>query len=85
MSKEGRSSRVGYLCAVLLLSWNVLAQSSSTPRRVVIRAGHLLDVKTGNTLSGQAIVIEGDRIVSVGPVHTSWTDAERRSPRTRWP
>src|SRR6266576_3417698 len=66
MSKEGRSSWVGYLC-VLLLSWNVLAQSSSTPRRVVIRAGHVLDVKTGNTLNGQAIVIEGDKIVSVGP------------------
>jgi len=67
MSKQGRGSWVGCLCAVLLLSWNVLAQSSSTPRRVVIRAGHLLDVKTGNTLSGQAIVIEGDKIVSVGP------------------
>jgi len=67
MSKQGRGSWVGCLCAVLLLSWNVLAQSSSTPRRVVIRAGHLLDVKTGNTLSGQAILIEGDKIVSVGP------------------
>jgi len=67
MSKQGRGSWVGGLCAVLLLSWNVLAQPSSTPRRVVIRAGHLLDVKTGNTLSGQAIVIEGDKIVSVGP------------------
>ena len=67
MSKQGRGSWVGGLCAVLLLSWNVLAQPSSTPRRVVIRAGHLLDVKTGNTLSGQAILIEGDKIVSVGP------------------
>jgi len=44
-------------------------QSANTPasRRVVVRAGHILDVKTGNMLSGQAIVIEGDKIVSVGP------------------
>src|SRR5258705_3968122 len=67
MRKQSRGSRVGCLCAVLLFSWNVLAQSSSMPRRVVIRAGHLLEVKTGNTLNGQAVVIEGDKIVSVGP------------------
>ena len=44
-------------------------QSANTPasRRVVVRAGHILDVKTGTMLSGQAIVIEGDKIVSVGP------------------
>ena len=44
-------------------------QSANTPasRRVVLRAGRILDVKTGNMLSGQAIVIEGDKIVSVGP------------------
>lgn len=42
-------------------------QGASATRHVVIRPGHLLDVKTGNTLAGQAIVIEGDKIVSVGP------------------
>lgn len=36
-------------------------------KRVVIRAGRLLDVKTGNVQSNQAILIEGDKIVSVGP------------------
>jgi imidazolonepropionase-like amidohydrolase len=34
---------------------------------VVVRAGRLLDVKSGKVLADQAIVIEGDRIVSVGP------------------
>jgi imidazolonepropionase-like amidohydrolase len=34
---------------------------------VVIRAGRILDVKTGQTLTNQAIVIENDRIVSIGP------------------
>jgi imidazolonepropionase-like amidohydrolase len=50
---------------------SVVATAQNTPpspvRHVVIRAGRLLDVKTGNTLTNQAIVIEGDRIVSVGP------------------
>ncbi|HVO81295.1 MAG TPA: amidohydrolase family protein [Terriglobales bacterium] len=34
---------------------------------MVVRAGRLLDVKSGKVLADQAIVIEGDRIVSVGP------------------
>lgn len=33
----------------------------------MVRAGRVLDVKTGNTLQNQAIVIEGDKIVSIGP------------------
>lgn len=53
---------------MLITCW-AFGQSANTPtsRRVVVRAGHILDVKTGNLLSGQAIVIEGDKIVSVGP------------------
>ena len=35
-------------------------------KHVVVKAGHLLDVKTGKTLNNQAIVIEGDKIVSLG-------------------
>jgi len=48
---------------VLLLSSSagVLAQ------RTVVRAGKLLDVKTGKIKTDQAIVIEGDKIVSIGP------------------
>jgi imidazolonepropionase-like amidohydrolase len=42
------------------------AQGSPSSKTVVIRAGHLLDVKTGKTLSNQTIVIQGDKIVSVG-------------------
>jgi len=37
------------------------------PARTIIKAGHLLDVKTGQTLTNQQIIIEGDKIVSVGP------------------
>jgi imidazolonepropionase-like amidohydrolase len=35
-------------------------------KTVAIRAGHLLDVKTGKTLAKQIIVIQGDKIASVG-------------------
>src|SRR6202167_1776639 len=44
-------------------SW---AQAAPASKTVVVRAGHLLDVKTGKTLSNQAIVIQGDKISSVG-------------------
>ena len=33
---------------------------------MVVHAGHLLDVKTGKTLTNQTIVIQGDKIASVG-------------------
>lgn len=58
-----------FLPAVMLMTCWAFGQSANTPasRRVVVRAGRILDVKTGNLLSGQAIVIEGDKIVSVGP------------------
>ena len=48
------------------------------PRRrtaCVIRAGRVLDVKSGNTLTNQAIVIEGDKIVSVGAASDAKTDS----------
>src|SRR5262249_5722957 len=43
-----------------------LAQSPSSPKRTVIHAGKLLDVKSGKMLSDQAIVVEDGKIVSVG-------------------
>ncbi len=42
------------------------AQAAPAPKTVVVRAGRLLDVKTGKTLSNQTIVIQGDKIASVG-------------------
>src|SRR5271169_662499 len=49
--------------SLISTSW---AQSAPAPKTVVVRAGHLLDVKTGRTLSNQTIVIHGDKIASVG-------------------
>jgi imidazolonepropionase-like amidohydrolase len=42
------------------------AQSAGAAKTVVIHAGRVLDVKTGKTLTGQTIVIQGDKIASVG-------------------
>ena len=43
------------------------AQEQTAPTRTIIYVGHLLDVKSGKTLANQQIVVEGDKIVSVGP------------------
>ncbi len=55
------------LIAVLTLEFGPAA-AQQPANRVVIKAGHLLDVKTGKTLSNQAIVIEEDKILSIVPV-----------------
>jgi len=45
-----------------------MAQLSAQPsdKRTLVRAGHLLDVKTGKLLDGQTIVVVGDSIQSIG-------------------
>jgi imidazolonepropionase-like amidohydrolase len=55
------------VAAVTLFVLITQAAAQQSTQRVVIRAGHLLDVKSGKMLSDQAIVIEGDNIVGVGP------------------
>jgi imidazolonepropionase-like amidohydrolase len=55
------------LAAVTLFVLMTQAVGQQSAPRVVIRAGHVLDVKSGKMLSDQAIVIEGDKIVGVGP------------------
>jgi imidazolonepropionase-like amidohydrolase len=63
-----------------LLSASLLfAQTSeraSQPRRILIRAGKLVDVRAGRVLTNQIILIEGDRIKEVGPAQA----LERRAP-----
>jgi len=50
-----------------LVLCSVLSATESTRAVTVVRAGRLIDPKTGTVLTDQAIVIEGDRIKSVGP------------------
>ena len=49
------------LCLVLGSSM-VLAQGATGASRTLVRAGHLLDVKTGKLLDAQTIVVTGDSI-----------------------
>jgi imidazolonepropionase-like amidohydrolase len=43
------------------------AQDAPLPKRTLIHAGKLLDVRSGKLLADQTVVIEADKIVSVGP------------------
>src|SRR5258708_6869639 len=36
--------------------------------RTVIHAGHMLDVKTGVMIDNATVVIQGDKILSIGPM-----------------
>ena len=55
--------------AALLIQRDVLAAqpAPASGRRTLVRAGHLLDVKTGKLLDGQTIVVVGDTIQSIAP------------------
>jgi imidazolonepropionase-like amidohydrolase len=57
---------IALFCCVVFSINSSWAQTAPVSRTVVIRAGHLLDVKTGKTLANQIIVIQGDKIASVG-------------------
>ncbi len=68
MKKTSRNKTVSLILACLLLNVLAFAQEPAAPpaTRVIVHAGKFLDVRSGKTLSDQAIVIEGDKIVSVG-------------------
>jgi imidazolonepropionase-like amidohydrolase len=57
---------IALFCCVVFSINSSWAQTAPASKTVVIRAGHLLDVKTGKTLANQIIVIQGDKIASVG-------------------
>jgi len=62
-----KHSRLLIALIFLLCSLNLLwAQAAPAPKTVVIRAGRLLDVRTGKTLANQVIIIQDDKIASVG-------------------
>ena len=55
--------------ALLLAASAVIlsAQPAPKPTRTLVRAGHLLDVKTGKLLDSQTLVVMGDTIQSIAP------------------
>jgi len=55
--------RISYLLPILLLiACQLRAQ---TPGRVLLRAGHVIDVRTGKETADQTIVVTGDRITAI--------------------
>jgi imidazolonepropionase-like amidohydrolase len=65
------ASRCGALLAVLLAAvFSVVGTAHAqgqAAKRTVIHPGRLLDVRTGELRTNQAIVVEGEKIVQVGP------------------
>jgi imidazolonepropionase-like amidohydrolase len=55
--------------ALLLCTATALAQPAykPDPGRTLLRAGHVLDVHTGNEAAAQTIIVEGDHIVAIAP------------------
>jgi imidazolonepropionase-like amidohydrolase len=70
MKKTGKRVFPTIILLSLALSTLGLAQEAAGPasQRVIVHAGKMLDVRSGKTLTDQAIVVEGGKIVSVGPV-----------------
>jgi len=52
---------------VAFLSAVLVAQQTSHPKLIAIRAGHLIDVKSDAPIANVLILIEGEKIVSVTP------------------
>ncbi len=59
--------RIFFAMALVCLCIATATAQEEAPTRTIVYVGHLLDVKSGKTLPNQQIVIEGDKIVSVGP------------------
>ncbi|HXK12399.1 MAG TPA: amidohydrolase family protein [Vicinamibacteria bacterium] len=64
----GRASAVAAaVLALLALAVGPARTQTAPPKRTVIRPGRVLDVRTGEMRTGQAVVVEGDKIARVAP------------------
>src|SRR6266481_1894636 len=60
---------VAFAFALVTLAGLAITTSAQAPapKRTVIRAGRVLNVRTGELRANQAIVIEGDKIAQIAP------------------
>ncbi|PYV70952.1 MAG: Xaa-Pro dipeptidase [Acidobacteria bacterium] len=65
--KNSKSSLRFVWTVLLLLATFAPVSAQQSAKRTIVRAGKLLDVKSGKVQANQVVVIEGDKIVSVGP------------------
>jgi len=70
--------RVSALLLTLILAPGLLLAQSPPKETVLIKAGRLVDVRSGRVLTDQAILIEGDRIKQVGPAQSIQVPAGAR-------
>jgi imidazolonepropionase-like amidohydrolase len=61
-----------------LLSTIIVAQVRPAPAVILIKAGRLVDVRAGRVIENQGILVEGERIKSVGPL----VQIQRAAPST---
>lgn len=74
-----KRAQIAILVVVLQLQVIGLAQTTQpAPKFVLIKAGHLIDVRAGKVLENQGILVEGQRIKAVGPL----AEVERTTPST---
>ena len=57
--------RISITSLSLLLISTLTVSAQNPPARTLIRAGHVLDVHTGNEAADQTIVVTGDRITAI--------------------
>jgi imidazolonepropionase-like amidohydrolase len=60
-------TRAVSLCALALCLGAAAVAEESAAGRVLLRAGHVLDVKTGKEAADQTIIVSGDRITAIAP------------------
>ncbi len=60
-------SLTGLTLALAILTPTARAQQAPAPKRTIIRAGRVLDVRTGQFRANQAIVIDGEKIAQIVP------------------
>src|SRR6201986_493675 len=54
-------------CGLLCMALSAVGQQSYQPNagRTLIRAGHVIDVHTGNELADETVIVQGDKIVGL--------------------
>jgi imidazolonepropionase-like amidohydrolase len=65
-TRRSRVFVVLFLAVPLGIAGSARAQTAA-PKKIVIRAGHVLDVRTGQLHANQAVVVEGDKITQIAP------------------
>jgi imidazolonepropionase-like amidohydrolase len=65
------------MLALLCLSIPLAVSQTNPSKTTVLMAGRLLDVRTGNYLAGQAVLIEEGKIKELGPT----TQVQEHAPR----